>query len=854
MTRRDVLASRLKQVAPALLEYLVSQPKTNMRDQLTEFVEVWNWRAVGVWIVERKRADVNALRAQMNSIETQIRQLVSELAACRAWRHAVSPERITGQARADLELYVALVRQLGKGTGIYAAQRRADIRKAMDRCRPSVPVWVMPIYRIAEQLRISPNLFDVVIVDEASQAGVEATFLQYLAPSIVVIGDDKQVSPAGVGINQQELRDLANQFLHDDRYKPSWESPLTSLFDQGKMRFEGLITLVEHRRCVPEIIGFSNRIAYEPEGIRLIPVRQYGADRLDPIKPVYLDTGYSRGTHTRTNPVEAEAIVECIEKCIADPRYDGMTMGVISLLGQPQAKLIEKLLLERVAPEEWSARELRCGDSADFQGSERNVMFLSMVVAPEPDRRLVALTQEMYVQRFNVAASRAQDQMWVFHSVDLGELTNPEDLRRQLLEYCYGVVNRSTVVDAQFENPVPEDVRVLPFDSLFEQRVFNRIIERGFTVIPQFEVEGYRIDLVVVGAGTKVAVECDGDHWHGPERYEADLARMRDLQRCDWTFFNIRESQFYVDRSGSLEPLWEMLDALGVRPSNWSPPEAPGFTEPSTSAPAFISLLPPAPEGSMPAMASTTMGGPTGAAPQDEAVTILDSIPAEFPKSRGSSFHLDSDALGEATDNPEGERIDSTSLEQTSWPRRTPSVELPHRTLLLTPYEIFRGQCTPTDSASERTLIEELIGIIEVEGPITGSRLQRAHVQAAGGQKVGRQIAHKLNSAVTTARRRRLLVADNPLGDQGVKPLTLRLESQPEYIVRELGPRDLEDVPPLELAALMLRLAGRHGFADHESLFRSVLGAYGRKRLTPSVISTLTRVVPLAKDLANRGL
>ena len=52
------------------------------------------------------------------------------------------------------------------------------------------------------------------------------------------------------------------------------------------MRFTGLIALTEHRRCVPEIINFSNRIAYEPENIRLIPGRQYGADRLEPIKPV----------------------------------------------------------------------------------------------------------------------------------------------------------------------------------------------------------------------------------------------------------------------------------------------------------------------------------------------------------------------------------------------------------------------------------------------------------------------------------------------------------------------------------------------------------------------------------------
>lgn len=57
----------------------------------------------------------------------------------------------------------------------------------MDRCRPAVPVWILPIYRIADQLNLEQNMFDVVLIDEASQAGLEATFLQYLAPKIVVI-------------------------------------------------------------------------------------------------------------------------------------------------------------------------------------------------------------------------------------------------------------------------------------------------------------------------------------------------------------------------------------------------------------------------------------------------------------------------------------------------------------------------------------------------------------------------------------------------------------------------------------------------------------------------------------------
>ncbi|WP_327009770.1 AAA domain-containing protein [Dactylosporangium sp. NBC_01737] len=571
--RRDALAARLTSAAPALRQAVAeTAADSQWRERLAGFAQAWEWAAAGTWLRERDAADVNVLQAEIALTEEQIRHQVETLAATRAWSHAVSPQRLTGQARANLEQYAYLVRRLGKGTGKYAVQQRAEIRQAMDRCRPAVPVWIMPIYRIAEQLQIQPNMFDVVIVDEASQAGLEATFLQYLAPKIVVIGDDKQVSPTAVGVDQQQLRDLAGQYLHDDPYRASWQDPQRSLFDEAKMRFSGLLTLTEHRRCVPEIIGFSNRIAYEPDGIRLIPVRQYGADRLEPIKAVFVPDGYTRGTTYKVNPAEVDAIVDQIEKCLADPRYDGLTFGVISLLGTAQATAIEKKLLERIPPAEWASRQLRCGDSANFQGSERDIMFLSMVAAVEPGKRLGALTRDQYVQRYNVAASRAKDQMWLFHSIALSDVANPDDMRFQLLDYCYGVINRAgSSTEGGLGAAVPDDRRVKPFDSLFEQRVYNRLYDRGYTIIPQYPVEPYKIDLVVIGARTRLAIECDGDTWHGPEAYEGDLARQRDLERCGWRFFRIRESAFYVDQAAALDELWSTMRELEIHPSGWIP-------------------------------------------------------------------------------------------------------------------------------------------------------------------------------------------------------------------------------------------------------------------------------------------
>ncbi|MFT7841234.1 AAA domain-containing protein [Saccharothrix sp. BKS2] len=808
--RRDEVAATLVGLLPRVHEAVSADPRDPAWvEKLGDWDAAWAWAVARVWVLGRGDEDVNALQAEVLHVEEQLRGRVERLAAERAWGHAVSPERLSGKARADLLQYAQLVKLLGKGTGVYANQRRADIKAAMDRCRPAVPVWIMPVYRIAEQFRVQPDMFDVVIVDEASQAGLEATFLQYLAPKIVVIGDDKQVSPTAVGTDQQQLRDLAEQYLWDDPYRASWQDPKRSLFDEAKMRFEGMTTLVEHRRCVPEIIGFSNRIAYEPDGIRLVPVRQYGADRLEPIKPVFLDDGYERGVTDKVNPVEADAIVEQVEKCIADPRYDGLTFGVVSLLGRAQAKRIEKRLLERIPPEEWKARDLRCGDSADFQGSERNVMFLSMVKAAEPGKRIGALTQDLYVQRFNVAASRAKDQMWVFHSLRLSDLGNPEDMRFQLLDYCYALSGRVDGVDDARHTAVPEDRKVAPFDSLFEQRVFNRLVDRGYSVVPQFPAEGYRIDLVVVGSKARLAVECDGDAWHGPDAYERDLARQRDLERCGWRFFRIRESEFYADRPAVLARLWEALHELDVHPSGW-----------------------------------TAEGGDLPVVERSRPVVVVEPVVPEPVVAEPVAAELVAaePVVAEPVVAPE-----PAVVAEVAEPSPPVVVEPlpPVGSSVLAAYDRFSGTVVQVAEASRQDLLDGLVRLVEAEGPVLGGRLHTAYVRTSGSSRVTKLVAGELNKAISQAVREGRLIEDNPLGESGVKPRTYRLPGQPEVRMRHLGPRSFEEVPPSELAALLDHVAERGGNTGQEALRRAVLELLGLKRLTDNVKNRFAAVQAL---------
>ena len=574
LSRKIALLRMLQDVAPELAQVLMQTFGDPIWDERApNFERAWNWSRAHGWVVRLSApGSAEQLRMELENTRVRIADALERLAAEKAWAHCFN--RMTEKERQSLVAWSKAVRAIGRGTGKYAPIHRANARKHMNESRSAIPAWVMPLHRVAETIRPGSELFDIAIIDEASQSGPEALLLAYLAKKLVVVGDDKQIQPTYAGVNFADVNQLRERYIsglpHADAYGVN-----QSFFDLAEIRYSGRIRLREHFRCMPEIIQFSNNLAYQGEP--LVPLRQYGAGRLEPtVLTRHVSDGYLRGIGARqVNPPEADAIVEEIARIQEDPAYEGKTIGVISLVGEAQAREIEKLLISRLGPEEMERRQIVCGDAYAFQGDERDVMFLSLVSAPQENRRIPAMTDDEALRRFNVAASRARDQMYLFHTATLADL-NPRCVRYQILEYCSNPrVAISDVsgldvsqlealalqADRQFVSPPA------PFDSWFELDVFLAIARRGYRVIPQVEVGGYRIDLVVQGLDGSLAVECDGDAWHGPDRYEADAARQRDLERCGWEFWRLLESVFRLDPEEALTDLWKTLERRQVFPT-----------------------------------------------------------------------------------------------------------------------------------------------------------------------------------------------------------------------------------------------------------------------------------------------
>jgi very-short-patch-repair endonuclease len=327
--------------------------------------------------------------------------------------------------------------------------------------------------------------------------------------------------------------------------------PESSLYDHAVRRSPERILLTEHFRCVPQIIEFSSKHYYDG---KIMPLR---ADRpsFAPIRTVFLPSGVRQpvAPYGDVNVSEAEALIAQVVSLVEDPDYDGKTLGVISLLSTSgQAAYLLGALREAIGEDEMEARRLRVGDAYTFQGDERDVVLVSMVVSAN-DGRLAAFTKREYHRRVNVAASRARDQLWIFHSVQPQSLL-ADDARALLLSY------------AQNPSATAYDDRAAVAESEFERDVLRRLVERGHHPIPQFRIGGYRIDFVLNAPdGRRLAIECDGDAYHGPEQWESDMRRQAVLERVgNCVFVRIRGSIFAREPEAAMRPVWQRIADLQI--------------------------------------------------------------------------------------------------------------------------------------------------------------------------------------------------------------------------------------------------------------------------------------------------
>lgn len=351
------------------------------------------------------------------------------------------------------------------------------------------------------------------------------------------------------------MNTIRNAYLHESPRDAKLFTEKTSLYDIARFSFDTLM-LTEHFRCMNEIIQFSNQNFYNN---MIEPLRSSASTE---VHPPMVDYRCQCGTFSDLkNELEAKTIASLIRSCIQEPAYKGKTFGVINLMSSKSGhtKCLIQALQDEFNPTEQEELRLRVGTPADFQGDERDVVFLSMMAMSEDDKPLRKLVSKDQEQRYNVAVSRGRDQVWVVHSMPK-HLLNQEDLRYKLITHANQVMNGQFV----FENIKRKA------DSDFEVAVANKLISRGYKIEQQIPVGAYRLDLVAYGEnGRRVAIECDGEQYHsGPLAIRRDMVRQAQLERVGWTFIRIPGEEHARNPEGTIDRVCKELEEHGVLPQH----------------------------------------------------------------------------------------------------------------------------------------------------------------------------------------------------------------------------------------------------------------------------------------------
>jgi hypothetical protein len=494
---------------------------------------------------------------------------------------------------------------------------RLPFREALEEYPDTVtaltPCFLMSPASVANFLKPGAITFDIVVFDEASQIRVaQAVGAMGRARSVVVVGDSKQMPPTSV----MEASHAEDTDAEDATVLEDLDSILAECVESGLPRE----WLSWHYRSTDEsLISFSNSHYYEG---KLASLPSPGGDPTTGITWHRVDGEFDRGARaSRTNAIEARAIIEEVSRLLADPRTADLSIGIVTFNIQ-QRDLLLNLAEEstdgriQAALTRQNGEELFVKNLENVQGDERDVILFSLAFSKNPETGVLPLNFGPLAQtggerRLNVAITRARHQVVLFSSFDPKDIdlarTNALGTRhlRSYLELASGGVGRSGDIASA---PAGRADRVTG-------EVAAAIRSRGYEVEVDFGLSHFTVDLVVRAPGAdswQVAVLLDGPAWgERPTVSDRDAAPelLHTLMRWPgvvriWLPTWLRERDAILDRIESVitsipsrEPL-ELMEELSA------PIET--ATAEITETPPMV-IEPEQPTAAMPALRSLAM-------------------------------------------------------------------------------------------------------------------------------------------------------------------------------------------------------------------------------------------------------
>ena len=470
-----------------------------------------------------------------------------------------------------------------------------------DAVKNAFPVIVASIREFGEFMPLKSDIFDVLVIDEASQVSVAQAFPALLrAKKVVVMGDSKQFSNtkssnASISLNDKYRSDLQSYFKREVSMDAAMLERLSyfdvkrSILEFSQMCSNYSIMLRKHFRSYQELISYSSKNFY---GGQLQAIKIRGVPISEVIEFSEL-TGDIISTRS-TNESEANFI---LEKCIELLEEENPpTVGVITPFTEQQT-FISKLFSAHALYQDFKSKlQLKIMTFDSCQGEERNIIFYSMVATRESDtlNYIFPVTlddaqeqveHKLKIQRLNVGFSRAQEMVWFVISKPLNEFKGSIG---QALNHYHRVLNTQKAEHSDTDQSSPMEQKVLDWIYASE---FYQLYEEELEVLPQFPIgdylkqldptykhPAYKVDFLLTYTHEQgivhIVIEYDGFEYHFKQDAEidagnhsmyltdSDIERQLTLESYGYKFIRINRFNLGKDPVKTLsDRLFRLVDS-----------------------------------------------------------------------------------------------------------------------------------------------------------------------------------------------------------------------------------------------------------------------------------------------------
>lgn len=403
------------------------------------------------------------------------------------------------------------------------------------------PCWAVTTYSVSEVLPLKSGLFDIAIIDEASQCDIASCFpILFRAKKAIVVGDDKQLSHLSF-LEKTKEQSFFSQYNIPDRYQLMWRFRTNSVFDVASFYAPDAIMLDEHFRSKKDIINFSNQQFYGGK-IRIMSkeIVNNPCVELITVKDAKVDLDSTR------NMAEAEKIIEQVHEIILNCKNDSSlkvpSIGIISPF-RSQVELLKKSLLLAITDTDIRKHSIEVGTAHTFQGDEKDIIFLSLTIAPNSHFQSLVFAQKPNL--FNVAITRAKKNLKCFISKPQEDL--PEGLLRNYIEYIR-VINEKKSLPYVNECSFPEheDISIM-------------LEQNGFEVKANFETCGFITDILVKSEEKAIIIELDG-FVREDSKINA-IWKQSILERCGWSVIRLSAREWMLSPNACVMKIKNFITA-----------------------------------------------------------------------------------------------------------------------------------------------------------------------------------------------------------------------------------------------------------------------------------------------------